>query len=324
MITPSLDKEYAIYLNKKVILNEGKVISRTIDHERLHVAFALFKENRLKIELLWDSYFKHEQKSFVTKHSGYQFNNKQVLHREFYAYSFEDNLKKGILFLSDSKAEVIYSGFENSKIDNMWKLKKIEKDSFRIQEDFVRRGDKAIKLTLRKGMIVGTGEDGKQTERVELKEKDDYHAKENEYHLYKFSFYIPIDFPLVNSRLVIGQWKQKGKSKPIIAQRFVDGRFFITVSVNGKTTKVLELSKEQSTELIGKWIDVKYKIKFSKDHGLLEIDFGKYSSSYSGELANGSEEKKFYFKFGLYRDEIEQDMTIYFDDYLHYKRPEIL
>ncbi len=221
------------------------------------------------------------------------------------------------LFFSCSSYQVAESSFEENRIDPIWKKTKISKNSLEIQNSIVRQGKFAAKLTLKKGMILGRGEDGKITERVELKEEDKFHAEFEETHLYRFSFYMPKDFPIIDTRLVLGQWKQKGKHNPIIAQRFVNGIFYVTVSsIKGKK-KILELSKENSLDLMGKWVDVEYKILFSQQTTSLELKIAEYKSKYFGPLGYPEDEDRIYFKFGLYRDTSNIPMVIYFDNYSH-------
>ncbi len=72
--------------------------------------------------------------------------------------------------------------------------------------------------------------------------------------------------------------------------------------------------------LIGKWIDVEYKTKFSLNEGQVDLIFGPYKATYEGPLAYPSDEGSIYFKFGLYRDQVGDDMSIYFDNYSHFKK----
>jgi hypothetical protein len=221
------------------------------------------------------------------------------------------------LLLTCSTQKEIKSDFEGGKIDKIWKLKKLSKDSFQVQNRIVRSGKKAMKFSLLRGMKEGIGADGNITERVEIKERKRFHAKLGQDHLYQFSFYLPKDFPILKTRLVIGQWKQEGKNSPLVAQRFVGGRFFITISnPNGKKT-ILKLSESESRRLLGKWIDVEYLIRFAVDDGRVEVKFGTHKVSYQGKLAFPKDKNYIYFKFGLYRDQVSEPMHLYFDDYRH-------
>ncbi len=218
-----------------------------------------------------------------------------------------------------SKFKLAKSNFENGNVDSVWKKSKISQGSLEIQSKTVKHGKYSAKFILKKGMMESIGNDGKITERVELKEKDIHHAKLNEIHRYRFSFFIPKDFPILNTRLVIGQWKQIGKNSPLLAQRFVNGEFYIIVS-NSKGKKVIfRLSKEQSLQLINKWIDVEYQIRFSKNSGFVKAKVDEFKASYSGVLAYPKDQNNIYFKFGLYRDQVKEPMTIFFDDYEHIK-----
>ncbi len=217
-----------------------------------------------------------------------------------------------------SKSVIIHSDFEKGKIDNIWKTKKLSRGGWEVQKDIARSGSYSMKFNLLKGMNEGVGADYKTTERVELKEKDKFHSPLEGDNLYKFSFFIPIDFPLEKTRLVIGQWKQIGQNNPLVAQRYVDGVFYVTVStLEGKKT-ILKLTKEESKEFLNEWIDVEYKVKFSHDNGYVLLKVGRHHAQYKGSLAFPEDGNNVYFKFGLYRDQINVPMTIYFDNYHHH------
>lgn len=138
---------------------------------------------------------------------------------------------RSIVILSCStKRVIVESDFEKGKIDKVWKTKKLSSGGWEVQKDIARSGSYSMKFKLLKGMNEGIGADYKTTERVELKEKDEFHSPLDVENLYKFSFLIPRNFPLENTRLVIGQWKQSGRNSPLIAQRYVDGVFYVTLS----------------------------------------------------------------------------------------------
>ncbi len=231
---------------------------------------------------------------------------------------------KIILFLtiytlvSCSTSKVVESSFENGSIDKIWKTKKLTEGGWEVQKDIVRSGKYAIKFTLKRGMKEDIGGDGKITERIELKERDKYQARLEEDHRYKFSFFIPQDFLKKKVRLVIGQWKQEGDNSPLLAQRYVNGIFYVTISNTKHKKIILKLTREESDNLLGRWIDVEFSTKFSVSDGFVLLKIDKHMAKYRGALAFPNDGENVYFKFGLYRDQTEKPMTIFFDNYQHF------
>jgi hypothetical protein len=157
--------------------------------------------------------------------------------------------------------------------------------------------------------------------------------------------YVPSAFESTGSRLVIGQWKQEFLDdnisySPSIAQRFIDGKFFVTrdgedtfVNHNdgneGGThqhiSRPLHLARDR-------WIRMIYNVRFSaSDDGFIKawmdgeqiVDYAGHGTF--GRTAYEAQSSAVYFKFGLYRDVDPActvspnapgcTMTIYFDHY---------
>ncbi|MBG59686.1 MAG: hypothetical protein CMJ16_04435 [Peredibacter sp.] len=95
------NKKYVIFLNKSAIHNDGQDIKITQNHEKLHVAFSLFKNKRDRISKIWSSMPIKEKNEFKESHPGYNFSNEEVVLREFFAYKFQGQFNKGIQFLID-------------------------------------------------------------------------------------------------------------------------------------------------------------------------------------------------------------------------------
>lgn len=70
--------------------------------------------------------------------------------------------------------------------------------------------------------------------------------------------------------------------------------------------------------MLNKWIDVEYKVRFSHTGGYVFLKVGRHHAQYKGRLAFPEDGENVYFKFGLYRDQINVPMTIYFDNYHHH------
>jgi len=99
-IQNSSQKKYIIFLNLKAIEAEGKNKEITYNHERLHIAFSLYKSNRDRIEKYWQSLTREKRETFLNSHPGYNFKNKDVELREFFAYTFQNNYQEGLDFLT--------------------------------------------------------------------------------------------------------------------------------------------------------------------------------------------------------------------------------
>lgn len=221
--------------------------------------------------------------------------------------------------------DFIYDGFESKSLSNIWNQKLLAPNSFEIQSKVVRSGKSAIKIVLNPGDNFQPKEkSSKATERNELVEQKELISSENQDYSYKFSIFLPEDFPIVDTRLVLAQWKQKDENNaatidnPILALRYVNGELFITLQTTEKKNKIFSTTEE----IRGKWLDFKFEVKFSrKNNGFIHIWLNnKQIVTYSGETAYNKAhgyplEGKFYFKMGLYRDCMNESMTVYFDDY---------
>jgi hypothetical protein len=79
----------------------------------------------------------------------------------------------------------------------------------------------------------------------------------------------------------------------------------------------------QSESILNNWQDFKFNIRFSrKEDGQIKVWMNnKIIVDYKGVTAYPEKygypfPGNFYFKLGLYRDQMDQPMTIYIDDYL--------
>jgi hypothetical protein len=216
-----------------------------------------------------------------------------------------------------ASAESVADGFESGTVGPLWKSHRVKPGSATVQRDVVRSGTHALRFELHQGDMAGLGGDGEATERAEIQEADGLWARFGENHEYRFSLYVPPDFPIVDTRLVLGQWKQvcedcsKDRS-PIIAQRFRRGVFFVTIETpKGRTTIY-----QHRQSILGQWLDLRYRIRFAWSDGSVTVWLnGARVAEYQGPLGYPDDLPEVYFRFGLYRDRLSQPMTIYFDDY---------
>jgi hypothetical protein len=198
-------------------------------------------------------------------------------------------------------------------------------NSWSLQDSVVRSGNQALQITLKPGdMLNPASASGAASERDELSEAKGLHSVEGRFYSYKFSMFLPQDFPIVPTRLVLAQWKQVcpvahcTRDNPVIALRYVNGELYITVQKNNHKRTLYRAKKE----FRGQWLDFEFQIRFSAmANGLLRVVLNgdkivnhRGFNAYSGGFGY-SGTSSFYFKMGLYRDLMPEPMTVYFDDY---------
>ena len=232
-----------------------------------------------------------------------------------------------LIITTSCKTQVnIYDGFEKTELSEIWNKDRITANSFQIQSTIVRRGNSAARITLKSGDVfeAGTGK-SKSTERDELRESNKLLSVEGKIYEYQFSLFLPDSFPVVPTRLVIAQWKQKcpgdsncSDDSPVMAIRYISGRLFITLQTDSATKTVYQTTDE----IKNKWLDFKFKVRFSRlDNGQAEawlnekqIIYFKGATCYSSKKGY-TDKSVFYFKMGLYRDLMPEPMTIFIDEY---------
>jgi hypothetical protein len=214
--------------------------------------------------------------------------------------------------------------FEADSLSSIWRTDKFIPGALVLQSDIVRTGSKACRLTLHPGDQIDE-ETGTKFERAELREPKNLMATEGINYSYSFSLFLPADFPVVPTRLVVAQWKQNCQDEkcdpdnPVVAVRFDYGVLRITLQVGPERLTLYE----QSENNLGHWLDFKFSLRFSRrNDGQLNVWLNKKEIiNYKGITAYSKsygypEPGQFYFKTGLYRDQMDQTMTIFIDDYL--------
>lgn len=223
----------------------------------------------------------------------------------------------------------LYDGFEGTELSKIWKRDKFKEGSIEFQSEIVHKGKQSLKITINKGDKIEHGEKSSKTsERDELLEDKKYGPIENKIYSYSFSIFIPKDFPIVPTRLVLAQWKQndeEDKAKidnPVLALRYQNGILFATLQYSEEREKLFETKQE----IRGKWLDFIFDINLTrKKYGFVRIFMNKKQvADYKGVTAYSEEygypkRSRFYFKIGLYRDRMNEPMTIYLDEF-HKKR----
>ena len=229
----------------------------------------------------------------------------------------------GLTTCKPDKMADIKDDFESGSLSRIWSSDKFIPGALSFQSEFIRSGKKAARIIIHKGDQIDE-EKGTILERAELKESKRLFSIENSNYEYSFSIFLPPDFPIVPTRVVISQWKQNCQSgdcnpdSPVIALRFVSGEFYITLQT-GPKQNILFRQKET---ILNQWLDFKFNIRFSRiqDGGIKAWLNSKQIIDYKGITAYSQNYGYpmpgiFYFKIGLYRDQTDQPMTIYFDDY---------
>jgi hypothetical protein len=223
----------------------------------------------------------------------------------------------------------VHDGFEQPKLSGAWATNRFEEGAVLMQRNVVRAGRQALAVTVRSHDKFEAGRDGNlDNERDELLEAKDLTSRENVPYEFAFSMFFPTDFPIVPTRLVIAQWKQFCPSEtgpcsdqsPVFALRYVGGEMRVTQTIAGKQ----HVLYRQVGEFRGRWLDFRFRVRFTpKTDGHLAAWFdGKQIVDYRGATASSEDPGSgypnpdyFFFKMGLYRDMMQQPMTVYIDEY---------
>ena len=213
-------------------------------------------------------------------------------------------------------AKPLFDGFEGSAVAAFWLPGSYGNGrhapgSVTISDKYARGGKTCVAITIREGDVEQDGGDGAKTERDEL-DSGAYPLVGSDV-WYGFSVLLPRDFPVVDNRLVIAQWKQKDVAGPLVAQRFRAGRHYLTV----RTGEGQDTQFELPPLAFEKWNDMVYHVRYSEQkNGLVEVWMnGTRVVSWEGVTAFPGGRNAFYSKIGLYRNRWKAPMTIYFDNY---------
>lgn len=229
----------------------------------------------------------------------------------------------------------VYDGFETQKLNGIWDTDRFQRGAVTMQSEIVRAGHSAAKVVVHSRDKFEAGINGnKDSERDELMEASYLISKEDKTYEYSFSMFIPPDFPVVATRLVIAQWKQDcsghtpcSDNSPVVALRYVSGVLRITHQIGRHGVALFETAEN----IRGKWSDFRFQIRFTpRATGLLQawldgrqvVDYrgvNAYPQNASTGYPNPS---LFYFKMGLYRDIMPEPMTIYIDEYRKRQLPD--
>jgi hypothetical protein len=222
----------------------------------------------------------------------------------------------------------VYDGFETPELSKVWATDRFVPGAVEMQTNFFRAGHAAARITVRTGEKFEAGINGnKDSERAELREATDLVSRENVAYEQSFSLFIPEDFPIVPTRLVLAQWKQYcpdggdcSDDSPVVAIRYVAGQLRITHQIGAHATTLYETRDD----LRGKWTDFRFQIRFSTGtngyvkawlNGSPVVAFRGVNAYAENATTGYTSPGYFYFKMGLYRDVMPEPMTIYVDEY---------
>lgn len=218
---------------------------------------------------------------------------------------------------------VVYDDFEKPVLSKYWQTKKFLPGAVQIQSSVVRAGRGAAGITLRSGDQIPQ-EKGSELERAELREAKRLWAVEESAHEYSFSMFLPQDFPIASTRLVIAQGKHRcpldecTPGHPTLAIRYEAGELFITKQVAAER----EVLYRTADDIRNRWLDFRFRIRFSRtqDGRIRAWLSDRMIIDHTGRTAypqSGGYEGRavFYFKVGLYRDPMAEPMTVYVDEY---------
>ena len=211
-------------------------------------------------------------------------------------------------------------GFESGSLAGFWAdgsygSGRYEPGAIVVSDAHARSGTFSARVTVESGDVSQDAGDGKKTDRAEI--DSGKFALLNHAVWYGFSFLLPRGFPIVDNRLVLAQWKQDTVKNPLIAQRFRDGKHYMTINIPVSLTS----DEKQKCRLppieIGAWNDMAYRVRYSAGkEGLVEIWMnGERVVLHGGPTAVEEGPHRFYNKIGLYRDRRPEPMTAYFDNY---------
>jgi hypothetical protein len=221
----------------------------------------------------------------------------------------------------------VYDGFETSRLSKVWDASRFVPGAVQMQTNVVRAGRSAAQVTVHTHDKFEAGINGsRDSERAELSEAWKLISKENEAYEYSFSMFIPTNFPIVPTRLVISQWRQDcsvgncSDDSPVLAIRYASGVLKIVHNIGLQQTTLFKTNEE----LRGKWLDFKFQIRFSSaENGRIRawlagnqvVDYQGLNAYAENARTGYANPSHFYFSMGLYRDVMPEPMTIYIDEY---------
>ena len=202
-----------------------------------------------------------------------------------------------------------FESFESKgSVKQNFRLDKIERKGWELTSEEKTHGNYGLKITLNEG-----DKSKNKTERAEIQDPEKLDLDQEVW--YRLDFKIPEDFPDVDKRTVFWQLKQDGGNNPLVSMRFRNGELSIKQRFSFQQIKYSSLKKLSNVKNVWKRLVLQTYISTSNS-GFINIYLDdKLIVSYRGQTAYASQPEKTYFKFGLYRDQTELPMHIFFDNY---------
>ena len=140
---------------------------------------------------------------------------------------------------------VLKDDFESETLSSIWTTKKLSKNALRHITTPTRTGHGSVEISVFPGDQTAIGGDGQLTERAEIREAPMVRLSMGVESWYAFSFFLPADFSIVDTRLVIAWWKQSFEEpwkdrSPIISLRYIGGNLRVEVARDRGIRKVFE------------------------------------------------------------------------------------
>lgn len=223
----------------------------------------------------------------------------------------------------------VYDGFETPTLSPLWETSRLELSSIQMESQTVRAGRQAIAITVHPHDQFEAGNaHSADSERDELLEARALTGRQGVSYEYSFSEFFPADFPIVPTRLVIAQWKDycNGDGKPcsddspVLALRYISGELLLTQDLDHQHI----ILWRKSGEFRNRWLDFRIRARFQPDdHGRVQfwfnnepiLDHTGLTLNHPGPVSGYPEHGYIFFKMGLYRNVMQQPMTVYIDEY---------
>jgi hypothetical protein len=197
-------------------------------------------------------------------------------------------------------------------LGEMWSLQRIRPAALGFVPDPTAADRPVLAITLRPGDLAQAA-GGESTERAELSEARAVVLPVGTEVWYGLSFYVPPDFPVLDRRLVIAQWKQDCGNcaldhSPGVAVRYRRGALSVTVDNAAGRRPVVE----DTADIRGRWTQLVVRLRLTPtDAGLLEVWLdGRPAGAYTGPIGFSDDRDQVYFKMGLYRDHLPVPMAL--------------
>jgi len=205
--------------------------------------------------------------------------------------------------------------FEKREPSAIWSRSRMPQDGYQVAMAPERLGDMAAILTVRPGDFLRQHSGETQIrERCELGEKMEYWIEPGTDVWYGISFFIPEHFLVVDNRLVIAQWRTSQttsrRENPPLSLRYINGELLFTIKDEDRWITLFTEARVAK----GVWHDLLVNYRWGENHvGQCQAFLnGADKGKYDGYLGYSHLPAQLQFRFGLYRDHLEQAQSLLF------------